>query len=202
MRTLILALSLLACGRARAETLSSDAQSAAAANRTQVAAGYQVAVLGGGCFWGMQELLRKLDGVVHTEVGYTGGAKSTAEYEVVSTGQTGHAESVKVVFDPKRVSYDKLLTYYFKIHDPTTQNRQENDTGTQYRSVIFYQTAEQGDIARAVKARLDASHVLKAPVVTQIVPAMPFYRAEEHHQDYLQHNPHGYQCHYERKISF
>ena len=180
--------------------LSSEAQKAAEINRAGVAPGLEVAVLSGGCFWGMQELLRKLDGVVKTEVGYAGGASGTAQYEIVSTGETGHAESVKVVFDPKKVSYEAVLKYFFKIHDPTTINRQEHDTGSQYRSVIWAQSAEQERIARQVKALGDKSGKFSAPIVTQIVPAMPFYRAEDYHQDYLQKHPSGYQCHYVRNI--
>jgi peptide methionine sulfoxide reductase msrA/msrB len=183
-----------------AETaLPPAAAQAAAQNRAGVAPGLEVAVLGGGCFWGMEELFRKLDGVVATEVGYSGGGESAAHYEIVSTGMTGHAESVKIVFDPKRLSYEQLVKYFFRIHDPTTRDRQEHDVGTQYRSVIFYQSPEQARIAGAVKERLDRSGQLRAKVVTQIVPAVPFYRGEEYHQKYLQKHPGGYSCHYERK---
>jgi peptide methionine sulfoxide reductase msrA/msrB len=178
------------------------AAQAAAANRTGVAPDLEVAVLGGGCFWGMEELLRKLDGVVSTEVGYSGGSGDNAHYPRVSSGRTGHAESVKIVFDPRRLSYDKLVRYFFRIHDPTTANRQGHDTGTQYRSVIFFQSREQERAARAVKERLERSHKLEAPVVTEIVPAMPFYRAEDYHQKYLQQHPGGYSCHFERNLDF
>ncbi len=175
---------------------------AAQKNRAGVAAGLDVAVIGGGCFWGMQELIRKLDGVVKTEVGYAGGEESTASYQVVSSGGTGHAESVKIIFDPKRVSYEQVLLYFFKIHDPTTLNRQENDVGTQYRSVIFAQSPEQLTVARAVKDRVERSGKVGGHVVTQIVPAMGFYSAEAYHQDYLQKHPNGYQCHFVRNIVF
>jgi peptide methionine sulfoxide reductase msrA/msrB len=179
-----------------------EARAAAQANRVGVASGLEVAVLGGGCFWGMQQLLRKLDGVVTTEVGYTGGAAGDARYPIVSTGQTGHAESVRLVFDPKKLSYESLLLYFFRIHDPTTVDRQENDVGTQYRSVIFAQTEEQLRVARAVKERVDRSGKLGRPAATQIVPTARFFSAEAYHQDYLQKHPNGYSCHFERNIIF
>ncbi len=184
------------------QELPPEALAAAAQNRAGVPAGQEVAVLSGGCFWGMQEMLRKLDGVTATEVGYAGGAARDAHYETVSRGDTGHAESVKVVFDPKKLSYDRLLTWFFKVHDPTTANRQENDVGTQYRSAIWAQSAEQLRVAQEVAARLERSGKAGAPVVTQIVPAMPFYRAEGYHQDYLQKHPGGYSCHYVRQFDF
>jgi peptide methionine sulfoxide reductase msrA/msrB len=187
-------------GASEPAALPAAAQKAALANRAGLAPSLEVAVLGGGCFWGMEELLRKLDGVVATEVGYAGGEVAGPSYPQVSTGETGHAESVKVVFDPARLSYEKLIKYFFKIHDPTTPNQQGHDLGSQYRSVIFYQSAEQAKVAAAVKARLDASHQLDAPVVTQLVAATPFYRAEEYHQKYLVKHPDGYSCHFERKL--
>ena len=182
--------------------LPADARAAAAKNRAGVADNLEVAVLGGGCFWGMQELLRKQDGVVKTDVGYAGGQAPDAQYKIVSTGETGHAESVRIVFDPKKLSYEQLLLFFFRIHDPTSLNRQENDVGTQYRSVIFAQTDEQLRTAAAVRERVDKSGKWGAPVVTQIVPAMPFYSAEDYHQDYLQKHPHGYQCHFARPFVF
>jgi peptide methionine sulfoxide reductase msrA/msrB len=175
---------------------------AAVHNRDGVAANLQVAVVSGGCFWGMQELLRKLDGVVSTRVGYSGGNGDSAQYPVVSSGRTGHAESVLVVFDPAKLTYEKLLLYFFKIHDPTTLNRQENDVGTQYRSAIFVQSPEQQAVAQQVKERVDRSGKLGGPVVTQIIPAMPFYTGEQYHQDYLQKHPDGYMCHFVRKVDF
>lgn len=178
------------------------AQQAAAANRAGVAAGQEVAILAGGCFWGMEELLRQQPGVVRTDVGYTGGTTESPGYKQVSGGDTGHAESVRVVFDPKKTSYERLLRYYFRIHDPTTPNRQGNDRGTNYRSAIFAQSAEQLQVAERVRAELDRSGKLTGRVVTQVVAATPFYRAEDYHQSYLQKNPGGYTCHYERKFEF
>ena len=158
----------------------------------------QVAVLAGGCFWGMEEIVRGIPGVIETQVGYTGGATPDAVYEQVKSGRTGHAESVRVVFDPERLSYEDLLGYFFRMHDPTTLNRQGNDEGTQYRSAIFYEDEEQRRVAEAVKARLAASGKWKRPIVTQIVPGTEFWPAEDYHQDYLQKNPGGYTCHYLR----
>src|SRR5712691_11260103 len=158
----------------------------------------QVALLAGGCFWGLEEILRGIPGVVKTEVGYAGGTTRDVNYEEVSTGTTGHAEAVRIVFDPERLSYDELLGYFFRMHDPTTPNRQGNDVGTQYRSAIFYTSEEQRRTAEAVKARIDASGKWSRPIVTQIVPAGEFWTAEEYHQDYLQKHPDGYTCHYLR----
>jgi peptide methionine sulfoxide reductase msrA/msrB len=156
------------------------------------------ALLAGGCFWGMEELIRKLPGVLEVEVGYTGGTVPDATYEAVHEGASGHAESVRVVFDPDRLSYADLLGWFFRMHDPTTVNRQGNDRGTQYRSAIFYETPEQKRIAEEVKAKVDASGKWKAPVVTQIAPAGRWWPAESYHQDYLQKHPDGYTCHYLR----
>jgi peptide methionine sulfoxide reductase msrA/msrB len=178
--------------------LTDEALQAAAFNRVGVAEGHEVAVLAGGCFWGMQALIRSLSGVVSTEAGYAGGGKETASYDHVHEGGTGHAEAIKVVFDPTKLSFERLVAWFFRIHDPTTPDRQGNDLGSQYRSAIFYQTSEQARIAREVKERLDSSHVLPRSSVTQIVPSMPFYRAEAYHQDYLQKHPGGYSCHFVR----
>ena len=175
-----------------------DAARAAEQNRADVAPGLEVAIFAGGCFWGMEELLRKVPGVVSTDVGYAGGDMALASYDHVKTGTTHHAESVKVVFDPRKTSYETLVAYFFRIHDPTTPDRQGNDVGSQYRSVIFYQSPEQERIANAVKQRAEASGKLPGPITTQIIPAMPFERGEEHHQDYLQKHPSGYTCHFER----
>lgn len=158
----------------------------------------QVALLAGGCFWGMEDILRDTPGVVDTEVGYTGGSTPHATYRQLIRGTTGHAEAIRVVFDPERLSYEELLGYFFRMHDPTTRNRQGNDVGSQYRSAIFYFDEEQRRIAQEAKAKLEASGKWKRPIVTEIVPASDFWPAEEHHQDYLKKNPGGYTCHYLR----
>ncbi len=160
------------------------------------------AILAGGCFWGMEEWLRKIPGVLETEVGYSGGTTHDPVYHDITTGRTGHAEAVRVVFDPAMLSYEQLLLEFFRIHDPTTVDRQGNDVGTQYRSAIFYQSPTQLEIAQRVKARVEASGHWKRPVVTQITSASPFYRAEAYHQDYLQRHPHGYTCHFRRPHKF
>ncbi|MFY0522721.1 peptide-methionine (S)-S-oxide reductase MsrA [Archangium gephyra] len=159
----------------------------------------ETAYLAGGCFWGMEDLLRKIPGVVETEVGYTGGLFSRPTYGDVSTGKTGHAESVRVVFNPKVLTYENLLEkWFFRMHDPTTLNRQGNDVGTQYRSAIFYLSEEQRRVAEAVKARVDKSGKWPRPTVTTITAAGEFTPAEGYHQDYLVKNPNGYTCHYMR----
>ncbi len=156
-------------------------------------------VLAGGCFWGMEDIIRKIPGVIETEVGYAGGTTRAPKYENVKTGTTGHAESVRVVFDPQKLSLETLLEkWFFKMHDPTTKDRQGNDRGTQYRSAIFVSSPEQRKVAEAVKARVNASGKWKAPVVTEIVGAGEFTPAEDYHQDYLEKNPGGYTCHYMR----
>lgn len=162
----------------------------------------EVAMVAGGCFWGVEDLIRKLPGVKETETGYTGGFVPGATYEQVKKGNTGHAEAVRIVFDPAKISYEQLLNYFFKIHDPTTLNRQGNDTGTQYRSAIFYLSDSQKKTARKVTAKVDATGLWKGKVVTEILPAGEFYRAEDYHQKYLQKNPGGYTCHYERPFVF
>ena len=156
------------------------------------------ATLAGGCFWGVEELIRKLPGVVSIQVGYTGGTVRNATYE----HHEGHAEAVKITFDPKKISYEDILLFFFKLHDPTTLNRQGNDLGTSYRSAIFYHDEAQRETAERVKARVDKSGAWKRPVVTEIVPAKEFWTAEEYHQNYLQKHPHGYTCHYVRNIKF
>ena len=159
----------------------------------------ETAVLAGGCFWGMEEILREVPGVIETEVGYAGGTTPNPKYEDVRTGRTGHAESLRVVFDPKKISYAELLEkWFFKMHDPTTVNRQGNDTGSQYRSAIFVSSEEQRKVAEEVKAKVQASGTWKRPIVTEIAKAGPFTSAEEYHQDYLQKHPGGYTCHYMR----
>jgi peptide methionine sulfoxide reductase msrA/msrB len=157
-----------------------------------------VAVLAGGCFWGMEEILRGIPGVIATDVGYTGGTLPDPTYRDISGGATGHAEAVRVVFDPRVISYEALLGYFFRMHDPTTRDRQGNDAGTQYRSAIFYRNEAQRTVAERVKAEVDRSGKWKNPVITQIVPAGEFYEAEAYHQDYLEKNPNGYTCHYLR----
>jgi len=158
----------------------------------------QTAYLAGGCFWGMEELVRQIPGVLETEVGYTGGDTAEARYEQVKTGSTGHAESLKIVFDPRQLSYRHLLFEFFRMHNPTMRNRQGNDVGTQYRSAIFYLNEDQKNMAEAVIKTVDASGDWKAVVVTEIVPFKIFYRAEEYHQKYLVKHRGGYTCHYAR----
>lgn len=158
----------------------------------------EVAILAGGCFWGVEELLRKQPGVIEADVGYTGGATERPTYEDVKTGTTGHAEAVRIVFDPAKTSYETLLRFFFRLHDPTTANRQGNDVGTQYRSAIFYASDAQKAVAERVKSEVNASGHWKKPLVTEIVKATPFYPAEDYHQDYLQKNPGGYTCHFVR----
>ena len=156
------------------------------------------AVLAGGCFWGMQDLLRKVPGVLETRVGYTGGHTENATYETVKTGKTGHAESIEIGFDPAVVSYRKILEWFFQIHDPTTKDRQGNDRGSQYRSAIYYTSEAQRQAAEEVIAAVEASGKWPGPVVTEVVEAGPFWEAEPEHQDYLERYPNGYTCHYVR----
>jgi len=162
----------------------------------------EVATLAGGCFWGMQDLIRKLPGYLNSEVGYTGGKTVDATYEQVKTGKTGHAEAIEIEFDPETLSFENLLLYFFKIHDPTTEEQQGNDIGSQYRSAIFYHTEEQRKTAEKVIERVNKSGAWKAPIVTHLEEACVFYRAEDDHQDYLEKHPNGYTCHFLRKISF
>ena len=151
-----------------------------------------MAVLAGGCFWGVQGVYQHLKGVTRAESGYAGGERASAEYERVSEGDTGHAESVRIEFDPRQVSYGQLLQVYFSVaHDPTQLNRQGPDTGTQYRSEIFAQTPRQAEIARAYIAQLDAAHAFARPIVTRVEPGKHFYPAESYHQDFLTRNPHN-----------
>jgi peptide methionine sulfoxide reductase msrA/msrB len=157
-----------------------------------------IATLSGGCFWGVQELVRRLPGVISTSVGYTGGRTDNPRYEDVHMGTTGHAEAVQIVYDPRRLSYESILRYFFRLHDPTKSNRQGNDIGTQYRSAIFYHDEEQRQVAERVKGEVERSGKWPAKVVTQIVPASTFHPAEAYHQDYLQKHPDGYTCHYLR----
>jgi methionine-S-sulfoxide reductase len=166
------------------------------------AAPLQTATFSAGCFWGTEEFFRKVPGVMETQVGYTGGSTKNPTYEQVSSGTTGHAESVELKFDPSVVSYEKLLDLFFKMHDPTTLDQQGNDTGTQYRSAIFYHGEAQKKVALAFKEKVEKSKAWKGPITTQIAPAQAFYSAEAYHQKYLVKNPGGYDNHYLRKISF
>ncbi len=158
----------------------------------------KTATLAGGCFWGVEELIRELPGVLDTEVGYTGGKVANATY----ANHDGHAEGIRITFDPKRISYEDILVFFFKIHDPTTLNRQGNDVGTSYRSAIFVHDEEQRRVAEQVKAKVEKSGAWKRPVVTEIVAAQQFWGAEDDHQDYLRKNPGGYTCHYIRPVKF
>jgi peptide-methionine (S)-S-oxide reductase len=152
------------------------------------------AILAGGCFWGMQDLLRNFPGVITTRVGYTGGNIANATYR----NHEGHAEAIEIVFDPQQLTYRRLLEFFFQIHDPTTLNRQGNDTGTSYRSAIFFTTDEQKRIAEDTIADVNASDLWPGKVVTEVVPAGAFWEAEPEHQDYLERIPNGYTCHFIR----
>jgi len=154
----------------------------------------QRAVLAGGCFWGMQDLIRRQPGVVATRVGYTGGENENATYR----NHPGHAEAIEIVFDPAKTSYRDLLEFFFQIHDPSTRNRQGNDVGTSYRSAIFYVDDEQKRVAEDTIADVDASGLWPGKVVTEVTPVGPFWEAEPEHQDYLQRIPWGYTCHFPR----
>ena len=154
----------------------------------------QTAILAGGCFWGMQDLIRKLDGVISTRVGYSGGDVPNATYRRHGT----HAEAIEIVFDPNRLSFRELLEFFFQVHDPTTRNRQGNDMGTSYRSAIFTTSDEQRKVAEDTIADVDASGLWPGRVVTEVAPAGPFWEAEPEHQDYLQRLPNGYTCHFVR----
>ena len=160
---------------------------------------YEKAILAGGCFWGMQELISSVPGVLKSEVGYIGGGVPNPTYEIVSTGLSGHAEAIEITFDPKKISYEKILKFFFTIHDPTTLNAQENDRGTQYRSEIFYTNDEQKFTAIKILDQAQNSGVFKKPVVTKISKAGIFYKAETYHQNYLKKNPYGYTCHHVRE---
>jgi peptide-methionine (S)-S-oxide reductase len=152
------------------------------------------AILAGGCFWGVQDLLRHMDGVISTRVGYSGGDVPNATYRNHGT----HAEAVEIVFDPARISYRDLLEFFFQIHDPSTPNRQGNDVGTSYRSAIFYTSPEQQRVALDTIADVDASGLWPGKAVTEVTPAGDFWEAEPEHQDYLQNYPTGYTCHFVR----
>jgi peptide methionine sulfoxide reductase msrA/msrB len=163
---------------------------------------WQIATFAGGCFWGMEELLRTLDGVIETQVGYAGGESPNVNYDQVKKGNTGHAETVQILFDPKKIKYEDLLVRFFKMHDPTTKDQQGNDIGSQYRSVIFYRNEDQKKDAQAMISRVEKSGAWKKPIVTQLVAEKNFVRAEEDHQKYLEKRPSGYTCHYLRPVKF
>jgi peptide-methionine (S)-S-oxide reductase len=152
------------------------------------------AILAGGCVWGMQDLIRKLPGVISTRVGYTGGEVANATYR----NHAGHAEAIEIAFDPARTSYRKLLEFFFQIHDPTTLNRQGGDIGSSYRSAIFYSDDEQRAVAEDTIADVEASGLWPGKVVTEVTPLGAFWEAEPEHQDYLERVPHGYSCHFAR----
>ena len=156
--------------------------------------GTETAVLAGGCFWGMEDLIRRQPGVLATRVGYTGGENAHATYRK----HPGHAEAVEIVFDPTKTSYRDILAFFFQIHDPSTLNRQGNDIGSSYRSAIFPLSPEQAEVARDTIADVDASGLWPKKAVTTIEPAAPFWEAEPEHQDYLVRIPHGYTCHFPR----
>jgi peptide-methionine (S)-S-oxide reductase len=158
----------------------------------------ETAVFAGGCFWGMEDLIRQIPGVQKTRVGYTGGHTANPTYRSVCTKTTGHAEAVEIVFDPNVVSYRRLLEFFFQIHDPTTIDRQGNDIGDSYRSEIFYTNDAQKQMAEKTIDDVNASGIWPGPVVTKVTPAPTFWEAEPEHQDYLVRHPNGYTCHFPR----
>jgi peptide-methionine (S)-S-oxide reductase len=178
----------LACNPAKASAtkIPDPALDAPLAN----AKGEQTAVLAGGCFWGVEAVFEHVKGVIKVTSGYSGGPANAAQYEKVSTGETGHAESVRIIYDPSKISYGQLLKVFFAVaHDPTELNRQGPDTGTQYRSVIFYGNEEQKRIAEAYIDQLDKAKVFRTAIVTKVTPFQSFYEAESYHQDYLAQHP-------------
>jgi peptide-methionine (S)-S-oxide reductase len=188
LMVLMLFVGVVACNAGNASGTAVPAPVADAAKATKP--GQQSAVIAGGCFWGIQAVFQHVKGVTNATSGYSGGGASTAEYEVVSTGLTGHAESVKITYDPSQITYGELLRVFFSVaHDPTELNRQGPDSGTQYRSVIFYNNDEEKRIAEAYIAQLDQAKVFKNRIVTQVVPLKAFYPAEAYHQDYATHHP-------------
>ncbi len=161
-----------------------------------------IATLAGGCFWGMEDLIRKLPGVLDTEVGYSGGSSKDPEqatYKNVKTGKTGHAECLQIRFDPSQITYAEILDFFFRIHDPTTLNRQGNDLGSQYRSAIFIHDEKQERTAKEIIDLVERSAYWGRPVSTTIEPFVAFFPAENEHQDYLEHYPNGYTCHFLRR---
>ncbi len=159
---------------------------------------HEKAILAGGCFWGMQDLIRRQDGIITTRVGYTGGHTPNPTYNEVCIGDTGHTEAIEITFDTDQTTYRKILEFFFQIHDPTTENRQGNDVGTQYRSAIFTINDEQIQTARDLCRDLEAAQIFDAPIVTEITPFTQFHQGEDGHQDYLEKFPDGYTCHFIR----
>ncbi len=194
-RSVLLAAGLVAFGAAfglvpRLSAEEAHAVPPPAVDEAKPSGATETAILAGGCFWGVQGVYQHVQGVTSAVSGYAGGDQSSAHYDDVSTGTTGHAESVKITFDPRKISYGKILQIYFSaVHNPTELNRQGPDTGTQYRSAIFPTSEEQAQIAKAYKAQLSAAHVFGGAVVTKIEPGHAFYPAEAHHQDFLARNP-------------
>jgi len=158
----------------------------------------ETAHLAGGCFWGMQDLFRRQPGILSTRVGYAGGSTPDATYRDVKTGRTGHAEAIEIDFDPELTSFRNILEFFFQIHDPTTVDRQGNDRGSQYRSIIFWASEEQKQTAIDTIADVEASGLWPGKVVTEVLEAGPFWQAEPEHQDYLERYPNGYTCHFPR----
>lgn len=156
-------------------------------------------ILAAGCFWGVEALFKELEGVVDTEVGYTGGHLENPTYQDITTGNTGHAEAIKIEFDESKINLEEVLRFFFKMHDPTIPNRQGNDIGTQYRSVIFYRDTNQIEVSRKVIEEVDSLARFSTKVVTTLEKESIFYSAEKYHQDYLSKNPNGYSCHFVRK---
>lgn len=186
----LLATAILVSPWGSSPLLAADARKFPDATLDPPAQGEQSAVFAGGCFWGVEGVFEHVKGVKSAVAGYAGGAKDTAHYEIVSTGRTGHAESVKVTYDPSQITYGQLLKVYFSVvHDPTELNRQGPDEGTQYRSAIFYANDDQKRAAEAYVAQLEAAQIFRHKIVTQVVPLKAFYPAEAHHQHYMENNP-------------
>jgi peptide-methionine (S)-S-oxide reductase len=193
IKTIVAALALAACGlacQAGADAVNKVIPAPALDTPAAEATGQETAVLAGGCFWGLQGMFEHVQGVTKVVAGYSGGAKATAHYEMVGTEKTGHAESVEITFDPKRISFGQLLRLYFAVaHDPTELDRQGPDSGPSYRSEIFFTSPTQERIAKAYVEQLTQGKVFGAPIVTKIEPMKGFYPAEAYHQDFLIHNP-------------
>lgn len=171
-----------------------DRNGSNASDEARAAAGTETAIFAAGCFWGTEAYFRSLPGVQSTDVGYSGGKTVNPTYEEVCTGRTGHAESLRIVFDPSKITFETLLKHFFRMHDPTSLNRQGGDVGSQYRSAVFHASPQQKRTAEETIAALSKSGKYRRPIVTEVAPAGAFYPAEEYHQDYLEKNPGGY-CH-------
>ncbi|MFZ1037624.1 MAG: peptide-methionine (S)-S-oxide reductase MsrA, partial [Smithella sp.] len=180
--------------RVKGESVMNKKTMVVEADKNAIPPDMETAIFAAGCFWGVQEYFSRVKGVIKSESGYTGGTKKNPTYEEVCTGKTGHAESVRVIFDPRVVSYERLLQHFWELHDPTSLNKQGNDVGSQYRSAIFYTNPEQEMHARSSLEKLVKSGKYSQKIVTEILPAKEFYTAEEYHQNYLKKNPYGY-CH-------